>query len=70
MFRCHREPTLEDTLSDPMIQAVMAADGVDANELEKCLKGLARTIERRASPARSGRIEGSTRGAHLPSLCA
>jgi hypothetical protein len=28
MITCHREPTLTETLSDPLIQAVMAADGV------------------------------------------
>jgi hypothetical protein len=35
---CHREPTLEEMLSDSIIQAVMAADGVDPQELEAVLR--------------------------------
>jgi hypothetical protein len=34
----HREPTLEEMLSDSIIQAVMAADGVDPRELEASLR--------------------------------
>lgn len=39
---CHEELTLSDALSDPLIQAVMAADGVDARELEAMLSDVAR----------------------------
>jgi hypothetical protein len=34
----HREPTLEDILSDPIVTALMEADGVDRQELEAMLK--------------------------------
>jgi hypothetical protein len=47
MIRCHRAATLTDTLSDPMIQAVMAADGVDPHELETALRTMARDLARR-----------------------
>jgi len=30
---CHDELTLDDMLNDPLINAVMRADGVDADEL-------------------------------------
>jgi hypothetical protein len=42
-----REPTLEDILSDPIVRAVMAADGVDARKLEATLREIA--IDRRAA---------------------
>jgi hypothetical protein len=35
-----REPTLTEALADPIVQAVMAADGVDARELEAMLMGV------------------------------
>jgi hypothetical protein len=34
----HCEPTLEDILSDPIIKAVMSADGVDPRELAAMLR--------------------------------
>jgi len=43
------QPTLADTLADPMIKALMAADGVDPQELEDILRTVARDLERRAS---------------------
>jgi hypothetical protein len=30
---CHDEPTLDDMLTDPLIETLMRADGVDAGEL-------------------------------------
>jgi hypothetical protein len=33
-----REPRLTEMLADPIIQAVMAADGVDSNQLSSCLE--------------------------------
>lgn len=36
-----REPSLEDILADPIIQAVIDADGVDANELGAMLRQVA-----------------------------
>jgi hypothetical protein len=47
----HREPTLEEMLSDPIVRALMDADGVDPHELEAMLKEVARTL-------------GAARGAH------
>jgi hypothetical protein len=43
--RC--EPSLEDMLSDPIVQAVMRADGVDRRALDDLLSEIAR--ERRAA---------------------
>jgi hypothetical protein len=39
----HREPTLEDILSDSITKAVMAADGVDPQELTAALKVVSRS---------------------------
>lgn len=46
---CHDEPSLIDALSDPIVQAVMTADGVDPRLLKASLRKTARNI---ASPAR------------------
>ncbi len=35
---CHREPTLEEILSDSITKAVMEADGVDPQELASTLR--------------------------------
>ena len=43
-----REPTLKETLSDPLIRTVMAADGVDAAELETMLTAVARKLARKS----------------------
>ena len=45
---CHREPTLEEMLSDSIVRAVMAADGVDPQELEAMLS----PVGRNSSPVR------------------
>jgi hypothetical protein len=50
MSMCDAEPTLTDVLSDPVIQAVMAADGVDPGEVE----ALVRRVSRRIHAARAG----------------
>lgn len=47
MFRCRRELTLEDALADPLVRAVMAADGVDPKKLERCFGEIARKLKRR-----------------------
>jgi hypothetical protein len=39
----HREPTLEEILSDSITRAVMEADGVDQKELEAMLSRVGRT---------------------------
>jgi hypothetical protein len=42
-MKCWREPSLEDILSDPITQAVISADRVDANELDDMLRRLAQS---------------------------
>ena len=44
MIWCHREPTLEEILSDPLTRAVMEADGVDRHELEAMLRQAGRNL--------------------------
>jgi hypothetical protein len=44
-IRC--EPTVRDLLSDPVILAVMEADGVDPDGLEADLSETARALRRR-----------------------
>jgi hypothetical protein len=46
MHWCHREPTLKDMLSDSIVRALMAADGVDAHELETMLTQINRSSSR------------------------
>jgi hypothetical protein len=41
MRHCHDELTLDDLLTDPIITAMMRADGVDPNELETDLVRIA-----------------------------
>jgi hypothetical protein len=53
MFTCHREPTLAETLSDPLIQAVMMADGVDPGEVEVLLRRVARRTDHRRTGVRT-----------------
>jgi hypothetical protein len=38
------ELTLADLLSDPIVEAVMAADSVDRSKLRRMLDGVARTL--------------------------
>ena len=40
-MNCHREPTLNGILSDPIVRAVMEADGVNPLELEGMLREVA-----------------------------
>jgi hypothetical protein len=51
MIWFQREPTLQEILSDPITQAVMRADGVEAGEVEAVLRGIAQL--------RSGVMEGT-----------
>jgi hypothetical protein len=44
---CHREPGLNALLSDPVIRAVMEADGVDARKLEAELSSLGGKLRER-----------------------
>jgi hypothetical protein len=44
MIWYRRELTLEEMLSDSVVQAVMAADGVDSQALEVMLKEVGRNV--------------------------
>jgi len=48
MLHCSREFSLDEALSDSIVKAVMAADGVDPQELRDTLTKVARI---RAKPA-------------------
>jgi hypothetical protein len=43
-MNCHREPTLNGLLSDPLVRAVMEADSVNPLELEEMLRRLAQRL--------------------------
>ena len=47
MTECFSEPTLDEVLSDPLVQDVMASDGVDLAELQASLIEIAGEIRRR-----------------------
>ena len=38
---CAREPTLREMLADPIVRALMEADGVETEEVEATLRGVA-----------------------------
>jgi hypothetical protein len=42
----HIEPSLKDALSDPIVLAIMAADGVDRRALEVSLRKTAEGVKR------------------------
>jgi hypothetical protein len=44
----HREPTLNEMLSDSIVRAVMEADGIDPQELEATLRQTGLKLVRRA----------------------
>jgi hypothetical protein len=46
-FFCDREPALSTLLSDPVIRAVMEADGVDARKLEAELSNIGGQLRER-----------------------
>ena len=43
-MNCHREPTLNGILSDPIVRAVMEADRVNPQELEVMLRRAAQRL--------------------------
>jgi hypothetical protein len=47
MRRCYDEPTLDDMFTDPLIAAVMRADGVNADELRPALNEMAELVASR-----------------------
>jgi len=44
---CHDELTLDDMLADPLIESLMQADGVDADELRPALSEIAELVSAR-----------------------
>ena len=48
------EPTLSEMLADPIVQALMQADGVEASELEATLRSVA-SSRAQPPPARTAR---------------
>jgi hypothetical protein len=51
MTRCDCDLTLRDALSDPVVLALMDADGVDPGALEADLTEIARAIRQRPQAA-------------------
>ena len=45
---CHDEPTLDDMLTDPLIETLMRADGVDAADLRPALDEMAELVASRS----------------------
>jgi hypothetical protein len=54
-MECFSEPTLDEVLADPLVQDVMASDGVDPTELQASLVEIAGDIRRRRSSHRQHR---------------
>jgi hypothetical protein len=52
-----REPRLTEMLADPIIQALMAADGVDSNQLSLCLEKSKAKINRRPQDGQLGQAD-------------
>jgi hypothetical protein len=51
---CAHEPTISELLTDPIVRALMDADGVDPGELEATLRNVAAT-RAQPPPARTAR---------------
>jgi hypothetical protein len=62
------EPTLSEILADPIIQALMEADGVDADELEATLRRLA-VSHAPPPPARAAPQSGTAAGSNAARRC-
>jgi hypothetical protein len=56
MILWHREPTLNEMLSDPLIKLVMRADGVDPEQLRPQLHAVARSLVRPPSLPRTAEL--------------
>jgi hypothetical protein len=44
-----QEPSIEEMLADPIVRALMSADGVDPDELKARLNAIKQAVELRAS---------------------
>lgn len=49
-----QELTIENALTDPLVRTVMAADGVDPQELDAMLHEIVATLDQRATPSACG----------------
>lgn len=49
------EPSVEELLADPIIRALMAADGVDPDELRALLQATAESLRARGAQSRGQR---------------
>jgi hypothetical protein len=58
---CYREPSLEEILSDPIIKAVINADGVDTRDLNAMLRRVAH--KRQSAQARATELNTPRSGA-------
>jgi len=50
---CHREPTLNEILSDSIVRALMEADGIDPQEAAATLRQVGLKLVRQARRAAS-----------------
>jgi hypothetical protein len=50
MIQCGYDPTLSEALADPLVRAVMAADGVDPRRLAADLRAVAAQLNPVARP--------------------
>jgi hypothetical protein len=58
MIRCGYDPTLSEALADPLVRAVMAADGVDPRQLAADLRAMAARLNPVDRPRVSSREAG------------
>lgn len=56
---CRREPTIAEILSDPIIAALMNADGVDPDALEAQLRSTALEVSVASQAGRTRTIRGT-----------
>ena len=48
---CYDEPSIDDMLTDPLIETLMRADGVDPDELRPALNEMAELVSSRSEVA-------------------
>jgi hypothetical protein len=65
MLGC-REPSIKEMLADPVVRALMSADGVHADELEALLCSVASLLRALSLKDGKGLLEGKRRGESAP----
>ena len=57
--RCRhaKEPSIEEMLADPIVRAIMAADGVRAGELEMLVRSAAKHLRATGAKDKGGHVE-------------